>query len=146
MVDMFTIFVEGIPTPQGSKKAFVINKRAVLVDASADNKGWRKTVTQVIRNHKDYKQYPGAVNVSLAYWMPRAKSNTKKQMIQKPDIDKLVRSTLDSIVDAGLIEDDSRVVTLSALKKWADDDRPGVLIQVWHSDDPATRRELDYKP
>lgn len=137
MVDMFTIFVEGTPTSQGSKKAFVINQRAVLVDASVDNKGWRKTVTQAIKNHKEFKLYKGAVNVSVAYWMPRAKSNTKKQMTQKPDVDKLVRSTLDSITDSGLIEDDSRVVSLSAMKRWADDGMPGVLIQVWRSDDPS---------
>lgn len=136
MTDMFTIYVNGTPTPQGSKNGFVINGRAILVDASEGNKAWRKTVRDAIEAHKDYKQYKGAVNVSLAFWLARAKSNTKKQMTQKPDIDKLVRSVMDALTDSSIIEDDCRVVALSAMKRWADDGKPGVLIQVWPSQDP----------
>lgn len=138
MTEMQTYWIPGIPTPQGSKKAFIINKRAVLVDASVDNKGWRKTVTTHIENHKDYKQIKGAVNVSFIFSMPRAKSNTKKQMIQKPDIDKLIRSVMDALTDSAIIEDDCRVVSLTAQKKWADDLQPGVFIAVWPNHDTPT--------
>jgi Holliday junction resolvase RusA-like endonuclease len=136
MTNMFTAFVNGTPTPQGSKKGFVINGRAILVDASEGNKAWRRTVRDHIEKLPEFRQYKGAVNVSLAFWLPRAKSNTKRQMIQKPDIDKLVRSVMDALTDSSLIEDDSRVVALSAMKRWADDGKPGVLIQVWPSQDP----------
>jgi Holliday junction resolvase RusA-like endonuclease len=135
MTDMFTIWIPGTPTPQGSKKAFIINKRAVLVDASIDNKSWRRTVTDAIKNHYNYRQYKGPVYVSLIYVLPKAKSNTKLQMAQKPDVDKLIRSTFDSLSDSSIIEDDSRVVSVSAQKKWADDGEPGVFIAVWPSHD-----------
>ena len=127
----FVAWVPGKPTPQGSKKAFVINGRAVLVDASGGNKAWRKLVTETLKAHKDYIRYSGAVNVSLTFYMEKAKSNRKEQMAQKPDIDKLCRSVLDGITDSELIEDDSRVVYLTARKLWADELGEGCMITVW---------------
>lgn len=131
----FSIYVPGKATPQGSKKAFVINGRAVLVDASGGNKAWRKLVTEKIRQHDKYIQYSGAVNVSLTFWMQKAKSNKTTLMTQKPDIDKLARSVLDAMTDAEIIEDDSRVIYLTITKRWADepDALPGVLISVWQA-------------
>lgn len=129
----FMAYVPGKATPQGSKKAFVISGRAVLVDASEGNKAWRKLVTETIRSSKDYVRFPGAVNVGLTFWMQRAKSNKTTLMTQKPDIDKLARSVLDAMTDSFLIEDDARVVYLTITKRWAEEDEalPGVLIHVW---------------
>ena len=129
----FSIYVPGKAEPQGSKKAFVINGRAVLVDASGGNKAWRKLVTEAIRSHNDYIRLPGPVNVSLAFFMQRAKSNKTALMAQKPDIDKLARSVLDAMTDAEIIEDDSRVIYLTISKRWNDqpNELPGVMIHVW---------------
>jgi Holliday junction resolvase RusA-like endonuclease len=127
----FVCWIPGKPTPQGSKKAFVINGRAILVDASGGNKAWRKLVTETIKAHKDYITMPGAVNVSLAFYMERAKTNKKQFMTQAPDVDKLARSVLDGITDSDIIEDDSRVIYLTARKQWADEGEPGVLISIW---------------
>jgi Holliday junction resolvase RusA-like endonuclease len=138
MTNMFTIWIEGIPQPQGSKKAFIINQRAILVDATAGNKNWRKTVRDAIEKDPKYRQFKGAVNASFVFNMPKAKSNTKPQMIQKPDIDKLIRSVMDSLTDSALIEDDCRVVSISAQKIWSTDDKPGVFIAVWPNDDTPT--------
>jgi Holliday junction resolvase RusA-like endonuclease len=125
----FSIWVPGKPTPQGSKKGFVINGRAILVDASEGNKAWRKKVTDTVKAHEQYIRYKGAVNVSLVFYMEQAKSNKTRFMMQKPDVDKLCRSILDALSDSEIIEDDSRVVTLTAQKKWADQ-QPGVLITI----------------
>ena len=129
----FSIYVPGKAEPQGSKKAFVINGRAVLVDASGGNKAWRKLVTEAIKSHKDYIRFPGAVNVSLSFFMQRAKSNKTTLMAQKPDIDKLARSVLDAMTDSMVIEDDARVIYLTVSKRWNDepDALPGVFIHVW---------------
>lgn len=126
----FHIWVPGKATPQGSKKAFVINNRAVLVDASGGNKAWRAEVTKRVKEHEQYIRFKGAVNVTLAFYMERAKSNKTGFMMQKPDIDKLCRSVFDALTDSEIIEDDSRVVSLTAYKKWADDSNPGVLITI----------------
>jgi Holliday junction resolvase RusA-like endonuclease len=128
-VTSFSIWVSGKATPQGSKKAFVINNRAVLVDASGGNKEWRKKVTDAVKAHEQYIRYKGAVNVSLAFYMEKAKSNKTGFMMQKPDIDKLARSVLDALTDSEIIEDDSRVVHLTCSKIWADE-QPGVLITI----------------
>ncbi len=135
MTKMFTIWIPGVPTSQGSKKAFIINKRAILVDATVDNKAWRKTVTDAIKNDRGYRQIKGPVNMSIGYYMPKAKSNKTKYMTQAPDVDKLMRSTFDSLTDSGLIEDDSRVVSVSAQKVWAEGREPGVFIAVWPARD-----------
>lgn len=47
----------------------------------------------------------------------------------KPDIDKLVRSTLDALIGS-VIDDDSRVVSLAAVKEWAEPGREGASITV----------------
>ena len=125
----FSIWISGKATPQGSKKAFVINNRAVLVDASGGNKEWRKKVTDTVKAHEQYIRYKGAVNVKLAFYMEKAKSNKTGFMMQKPDIDKLARSVLDALTDSEIIEDDSRVVHLTCSKTWADE-QPGVLITI----------------
>ena len=127
----FVCWIPGKATPQGSKKSFVINGRAILVDASGGNKAWRKLVTETIKAHEDYIHLPGAVNVSLAFYMERAKSNKKPFMTQAPDVDKLARSVLDGITDSDIIEDDSRVIYLTVHKKWAEETTPGVLISIW---------------
>lgn len=125
----FSIWIAGKAAPQGSKKAFVINNRAVLVDASEGNKAWRKHVTDTVRQHEKYIRYKGAVNVTLAFYMEKAKTNKTSFMMQKPDIDKLCRSVLDALTDSEIIEDDSRVVSLTSHKKWAQE-QPGVLITI----------------
>ena len=127
----FTIWVPGKATPQGSKKGFVINGRAILVDASEGNKAWRAHVTQRVKEHRDYIRYKGAVNVTMSFYMERAKSNKSAFMMQKPDIDKLCRSVMDALTDSEVIEDDSRVVSLTAHKHWADTQSPGVFITIW---------------
>jgi Holliday junction resolvase RusA-like endonuclease len=128
-VTNFSIWISGKATPQGSKKAFVINNRAVLVDASGGNKEWRKKVTDAVKAHEQYIRYKGAVNVSLVFYMEKAKSNKTGFMMQKPDIDKLARSVLDALTDSEIIEDDSRVVHLTCSKTWAEE-QPGVLITI----------------
>jgi crossover junction endodeoxyribonuclease RusA len=128
----FVSYIPGKASPQGSKKAFVISGRAVLVDASEGNKAWRKLVTAKLAQDPDLIRFKGAVNVSLSFFMEQAKSNKTNLMTQKPDIDKLARSVLDAMTDSFLIEDDARVVYLTVTKRWADEDSlPGVIIHVW---------------
>ena len=48
----------------------------------------------------------------------------------KPDIDKLQRSTLDALGEAGVWRDDSQVVDIRAWKSYADNETPGAVITV----------------
>ena len=134
--EIFWCYVKGTPRPQGSARAFVIGKRAVITSASKHLAGWRTQMTaEIVRvmRLKQFKKINGPVCVALEFFLERAKSNTKRRPAQKPDIDKLARAVLDACTDAGLWEDDSQVVILTAEKSWAVGEGvalPGVTIMV----------------
>lgn len=130
---MFTVFVPGKPQPQGSKSAYMVGGKPVLVESAKGHKAWRESIKKAIaaENPEIIKT---AVHVSIIFYFERAKSNTKPAHTQKPDLDKLCRSVLDSLGD--LIIDDSFVTSLSAYKYWVTEpqDRQGAFIAVWAVD------------
>lgn len=110
---MIEFFVPGVPAPQGSKSVF----NGVPVESSKKVKPWRRAVK--IAAGAMNERIDGAVRVRVTFVMPRPKrlgKRKKEPMIQRPDLDKLVRSTFDGLVDGGVIADDSHVVELSACK------------------------------
>lgn len=132
-IERLEFFVEGTPIPQGSKKAFVIRRRAVIVDDNAPKlKPWRLKITQAavvaLAGRSGFPaQHPVAVLVD--FYMPRAVSVKRARPSVRPDVDKKVRSVLDALTDAGVYADDGQVVALHALD-WYADDKPGVRIVV----------------
>jgi Holliday junction resolvase RusA-like endonuclease len=49
----------------------------------------------------------------------------------KPDLDKCARAVFDSIEQAGLILNDSQIISVNASKRWAlADEGPGVLLTI----------------
>lgn len=105
-----TLIVYGIPAPQGSKKFVGMSKkgRGILVESSAKVKPWRQAVTMAAVESE--ARVVGPVSVSMVFTLPRpAAAKKRAHHATKPDLSKLVRSTEDSITDAGLWEDDSRV-------------------------------------
>lgn len=124
-----TITVYGTPAPQGSKSFKGIHGgKAILVESSKAVKPWRQAVvaaaldaceTQCREKGAHSPCVSGPVSVQMIFTMPKPKSAPKRCVThpdKKPDIDKLCRSTLDSLVTTGVIEDDSRVVELNASK------------------------------
>lgn len=124
----------GLPVSQGSKRGFV-NKRTgsvILTDAAKGLKPWRQAV---IAAAPAGPKLDGPVAVDITFTLPRPKSARKADTwpSARPDIEKLVRAVFDSVTDAGLWTDDSRVARLFAAKVWPDYDpaaldTPGVLI------------------
>lgn len=135
------VVVHGEPAPQGSKKAFVNRKtgRANLVEASKKVRPWRQAVqaaaleaVQEVRPGRAAgplwgPDHPLTVRITFSMKRPRShygtgkKANTIKPTAPDypavtPDLDKLVRSTLDGLGEAGVWHDDSRVVRLTAVK------------------------------
>lgn len=54
--------------------------------------------------------------------MPRPKAwgkNRQDPMTERPDVDKLLRSTLDGLTTSGIIKDDSHVVQVQGTKRRA---------------------------
>jgi Holliday junction resolvase RusA-like endonuclease len=62
----------------------------------------------------------GAVSLVVNFYFQRPKSVKRQHPEVKPDLDKLLRSTLDALVEAGAIEDDAKVVAVTACKIYSD--------------------------
>jgi crossover junction endodeoxyribonuclease RusA len=124
-----TIDVSGDPASQGSHS--VINGRIVQVN-STKHKRWRNAVVfaalDLIGDGWEPIQEP--VELSVIFYLPRPKTATRDFPAVMPDLDKLIRAVGDSLTDAGILADDSRIITIHAKKLYADDRGPGAVIRV----------------
>lgn len=113
--------VLGVPAPQGSKS--VMPNGHVVEGSSttgrAKHKAWRTTVAETARDVADDDPHDGPLQVSISFRMPMPASRPLRIRLAgvwphsvKPDIDKLIRSTLDGLTDGGLIVGDHRVFAL----------------------------------
>jgi len=121
-----TITVHGTPAPQGSKSfKGMRGGHAILTESSKAVKPWREAVKHAALGimgpaSMPVPVFPGAVDVSIRFVFPRPKAaKNRAHMAVKPDIDKLQRSTFDALKDAGVFEDDSRVVSVRATKGYS---------------------------
>jgi len=140
MTDPLTVFVPGVPAPQGSARAIVHKhtQRAVLIKANDKRqKSWRGDVRDALTDGygQPRARFEAAVAVELAFVMPRPKSTPKTRAtpaaVKKPDLDKLVRAVFDAITSAGVWTDDSAAVDVRATKRIAEIGEPtGCLITI----------------
>lgn len=118
--------VDGVPIPQGSKKAYVRGKRAVIVDDNAVKlKPWRDAVSKAADLGVTFHD---AVHLTATFYMPRPKSVKREYPTTVPDLDKLMRALGDGMKDGGLIVDDSIICDENIKKRYADGCDPGVTV------------------
>lgn len=140
----------GLPSPQGSKSAFVRGNRAVIVDGTSKagrqkHVNWRDTVTSAAMQAKvEGLLQEGPVSVEMEFFLPLPASDPHRTLHStKPDVDKLIRSVFDSLTNSGLIKDDAQIGCTSATKVYARDGHyTGVRVTVtdW-SDTEAVNRD-----
>lgn len=140
------VIVQGRPAPQGSKRHVGGGR---MVESSAAVGPWRDAVraatTAAIADH-GWTPADEPTGLSVVYTMARPaghyrsgrhahllRDNAPDRPTTRPDLDKLLRSTLDALVDAGALVDDARVVTVWAAKTYPDGDldaldSPGAVI------------------
>ena len=112
----YTLFVGGEPRPKGSKSLIPTKSgRYIMVEAADLNKGkslkrWMKAVGDVCER-EIRKPMEGPIEVTMVFFMARGKTVKRPLPSVKPDIDKLVRATLDGMQSIAF-EDDSRVCIL----------------------------------
>lgn len=139
------ILVYGTPAPQGSKRHV---GRGILVESSKKVAPWREAVKAAcwqVEHVAIAFPRPTAVLVSVTFYLDRPKghygSGKNADVVKDsaparpagtPDVDKLLRSTLDGLTEAGLWTDDAQVVTVAAAKMYVCSDftRPGARIVV----------------
>lgn len=127
-----TIVVHGRPAPQGSKE---LGSAGQLREASPYLPAWRQAV--IIGAYETYREYgiqPATLPVfdagdpivieELTFWLAKdqCRADGTDEPTGKPDIDKLLRSTLDALGGAAgrnarLFADDSQIVKIRHMSK-----------------------------
>jgi hypothetical protein len=156
-----TFVVLGTPTAQGSKRAFnnPAGGRPIMREENFEKtKTWRQDVVVAARNvlrigpedeHGMAERigHPfglGAVHAHIMFIFARPKHhfrtgryahelrpNAPRPHTIKPDVDKLLRSTLDALTTAGMWKDDAQVAGVIADKVYANpDELPGARITI----------------
>lgn len=127
----FTVW--GVPVAEGSMRAFVVGRHAMVTHDNKPKLGpYRQAVAAEARKAMgDIDPTGAAVHVACTFTLPRPTShflpvNSRRPYrevkvaapispITKPDIDKLARSVLDALTGA-VFHDDSQVVSLTLVK------------------------------
>ena len=130
---LIRVFVPGTPKPQGSKRA-IVNRhtgKASLVESSTGVKTWRDDIRAAVLDAPPLRfDGPVAVHCEFVLTRPRSHYRTGRNAhlvrdsaptwpTSKPDADKLARAVLDAVSSAGTWRDDSQVVELHAVKRYA---------------------------
>lgn len=140
-----TITVYGLPAPQGSKRHV---GNGVMIESSKNLKPWREAVKWAALEQKPLGERAwngqaepmimGPIELHVIFTLPKPKSAPKSRRTwpdRKPDLSKLVRSTEDALTDAGVYEDDARIVRLVVEKVFPGEHEkalgsPGAVITV----------------
>lgn len=137
--------VTGLPAPQGSKTAVSAGGRARVIEGGSAtgrkaHAAWRAAVHQacsdaITADLEAPWDAPVAVTVTFRFPMPASRNRATRLRgwawkQSKPDLDKLLRSTCDSLTTAGLLADDSRIVRAVAEKVELDGSWTGAEIHV----------------
>jgi crossover junction endodeoxyribonuclease RusA len=117
--------VPGNPVPQGSPRAFSAKDRrtgkmrAHIALDSAKLKRWRGVVAHAAQKAMTKRlPFDHPVKVTVQFVFPRPKSIKKHVRFKrsKPDLDKLCRALGDSLTQAAVVTDDSRIAVWVASK------------------------------
>jgi crossover junction endodeoxyribonuclease RusA len=137
-----SLVVYGSPAPAGSKRFVGTSKagRGIMVESSSKVKPWRQDVrAEALKVRAGAPPLDGPLAVRMVFTVPKPASAPKRRRtfpMRKPDVSKLVRSTEDALVEAGLIVDDARIVEyLRAAKVFPNEDpealeAPGARIEI----------------
>ena len=131
-VTALTMTVHGTPAAQGSKRHV---GHGVMVEMAGPRlKSWREAVRSEAQRVLGAGGVPildGPVSLSVDLWMPRPKSHFRtgrfaaelradapRWVASTPDLDKVLRSVLDALTDAGWWRDDRQVAAIFARQQY----------------------------
>lgn len=125
------------PAPQGSKRHVGGGR---LIESSKRVKPWRAAVAHEARLAGQQLAGPCAVELDFRFVRPRSHHKANGQLrasaprfcvVKRNDLDKCCRSTLDGLVDGGLLVDDCLVVELFAWKGYCGiGEQPGAVVRI----------------
>lgn len=132
----FTVYAKA--QPQGSARAFMVKGRPIITSTNKKLKPYRQELTLAAMacmeergEMKPFAEKHVPVRVDMVFYLERPPSIPKKRehLVVKPDADKLIRATTDSLTGI-LYADDAQIVGLSALKKYGTPERVEIMVQI----------------
>jgi crossover junction endodeoxyribonuclease RusA len=128
MKTIYHLFVNGLPKPQPRPR--VVSNGHVYNPPSAD--AWKETVKMnFLKGRRPL--ITGPVHLRVCFFLPKPKNlaDTGKGRhiphVKKPDVDNLLKSTMDAMTEARVWKDDSLVFATSA-EKWYAREKTGAQI------------------
>lgn len=121
--------VRGLPIPQGSTRAWVVNGKPIITSTAKGLGSWRRLVADVAQQFAPPDLWNGPIRLELTFGLPKPKSAPKTRRVwpdKRPDLDKLVRAVLDALTHI-VFSDDAQIVELHATKEYGP---PGVWIEI----------------
>lgn len=130
---MIRLTVIGTPAPKGSSRAMLIGGQARLIASGTSanaraQAAWVKAIREAALEVAPNQFYSKrALRIAIVFRVARPKGHYTPRGLRPsapaypnvyPDIDKLVRCTLDALTGV-LFDDDSRIVALSVTKEYA---------------------------
>lgn len=122
----YDFHVIGHPRPQGSHRL----ARGRLINDNPDLAAWRELVAlyaKIAAAGAPALDEPVCVEATFTFLKPP--TSKFGEPIGPPDTDKLQRALGDALTDAGMVLDDSRIVSWSASKRWGAEE--GVQVRVF---------------
>jgi crossover junction endodeoxyribonuclease RusA len=121
---MISIQVYTKPEPQGSSRAFIRGGRAVITSANKKLKPFRTEVTscaiEAMQGRTMFSKHePVKLYITFLFRKPESVSKKRKFPVVKPDLDKLLRATLDALTGV-VFHDDAQVVEVTTWKMYGD--------------------------
>lgn len=129
------VFIPGEPAPQGSKRHVGGGR---MIEQSAKVGPWREAVAWGTHRVSKGQLVDGPVMVQIVFYLrpPKSVRNPgETPHVKRPDVDKLIRSTLDGITGS-VIDDDSQVWHVDASKRYTCKSATGARIVVWRGFTP----------
>lgn len=125
---MITLWIPGVPVPQGSKTVARGGGKVWLRDSNGKSlKPWRQTIAE----HADIGHtFDVPVFIAATFFMPRPQRPKFLYPAVMPDLDKLQRALGDGLTDGGLLKDDARVTRWDVRKRYPDERGPGVVLVI----------------
>lgn len=128
--------VLGEPKPQPRPRAFARNGHASVYDPGTAE-CWKGSIALAVGD-VDRKTYTQALSISIDFYFSPPKAMQKKCergevhfRTSKPDLDNLIKSTLDAMTVLGVWYDDAQIVEIRATKRYATPECfPGAVIHL----------------
>lgn len=137
---MIHAFIPGTPVPQGSVDVY----RGRIVSVKAPLRKWRDSIRAATMAKHKGPPLDGPLTVHLVFQIAPPQRPRWWLPAVKPDLDKLIRSVLDSLstvkrkgttTQPGVITDDARIVSITATKTYHGN--PGVMITITRTEEDA---------